>query len=151
MSLASKIFSALTRKGGFITEVIDKFKVSPEKKMEMRLEAEKLLTESLQKEEETFRDFILDYEGRATDIPKFMLGIRASVRPVLTYFLAIMFGWTMWYMFKGVDIPSERLEQLKGLQVLLFKLNLLSLGFWYGEKLLTRSGLVDLFNKKGKN
>lgn len=38
-------------------------------------------------ENSAFRDFMLEYEGRAKDLPKSMRILRASVRPILTYLL----------------------------------------------------------------
>jgi len=59
-----------------------------------------------------------------------MDSLRASVRPILTYLLAGAFV----YGFVTRNVEPESLEML-------FQLNLLSMGFWYGERALKNLGL----------
>ncbi len=108
---------------GIAGQVLDKFlpdKLSDEQREQMRLRAEKMARDAVLQDEELFRKFVLEYEGRARDMPRLIQILRASVRPVLTYLLA---GTTVWLVWQGKEIPQ-----------MLFQLNLISLGFWYGER-----------------
>lgn len=146
-----KLISPVT---GIINKVLDKIagdKISEKEKAELAIKAHKLASEELQKQEDAFRKFVLDYEGAAKDMPRFIQILRGSVRPVLTYVLAGFWIWGYAYMFVTPQIPPDKLQQLNDIMALLFKLNLLSLGFWYGERLLTRTGLAEIFRTKKEN
>lgn len=147
MGVTSKIFSFLTGQGGFVSKLLDKIVVDKDKRLALQLEAEQLLAASLQEQEEQFRQWVLEYEGAAKDIPRWVLSLRSTVRPFLTYALAGLWMWAHIYMYTQTDLGKDRIEYMTDMADLLFKLNILSLGFWYGERLLTRSGLVDLFKK----
>lgn len=57
--------------------------------------------------------------------------LRSLVRPVLTFFLVGLYAW-------GFLHPAQyTTEYMQGL----FQLNLISLGFWYGERALRGLGL----------
>lgn len=84
-----------------------------------------------QSEANAFRDFVVAYEGSGDKVHPWLQILRGSVRPVLTYALVILYGY-------GFINPLEfSTEQMDGL----FKLNLISLGFWYGERALKNLGL----------
>lgn len=86
--------------------------------------------------EGTFRDFVVQYEGAAKDVHVSIQILRGTVRPVLTYFLAGAFI----YGFLSRNVSDDAMEML-------WQLNLLSLGFWYGERALKNLGL-DMGKKK---
>jgi holin (3TMs family) len=84
-----------------------------------------------QAETKEFHDFVVAYEGNGADVHPYLQILRGSVRPVLTYALAGLYGW-------GFIHPTEfSADQMQGL----FQLNLISLGFWYGEKALKGLGV----------
>ena len=150
MGIAALLTKPVT---GLIGKVLDKFvrdKVSEADLAKLKMEAGAMAAEELQKQENSFRGFVLEYEGRAKDLPTWLLGFRGSVRPALTYLLAGLWLWSHVYLFTNVDLNPDRLAVMQDQQALLFKLNLLSLGFWYGEKLLTRSGLGEMFKPRAK-
>ena len=91
----------------------------------------------IQKAEGSFRDFIVAYEGRGDQVHWSIQILRGSVRPILTYVLAGAFI----YGFLSRNVDSDAMEML-------WQLNLLSLGFWYGERALKNLGL-DMGKKKG--
>ncbi|MEJ2659034.1 MAG: hypothetical protein P8012_17900 [Desulfobacterales bacterium] len=94
--------------------------MSEQQRKEIDLQAQKLVIEKSMDETSDFRNFVLDYEGRAKDMPKFIQILRGSVRPVLTYF----FGAVSLFIFmKSTAFPDQ-----------LFKLDLIVLGFWFGER-----------------
>lgn len=90
----------------------------------------------VQNAESSFRDFVVAYEGRGEDVHPVIQILRGSVRPVLTYALAGAFI----YGFLTRNIDKDAMEML-------WQLNLLSLGFWYGERALKNLGL-DMGKKK---
>jgi hypothetical protein len=101
-------------------------------------EFEKQLSEIDERADKNFRDFVVAYEGSGDQVHPALQILRGSVRPVLTYTLALLYGW-------GFLHPTEFTpEQMTGL----FQLNLISLGFWYGERALKKLGL-DLGKKNG--
>ncbi len=107
-------------------------KISEKEKAAISLEAERLVITELRKEEENFHQFFLQYEGAAKDVPKVIVILRSSVRPILTYILAGTFIY-------GFLHPSEfTTEQMS----LIWNLNLLSLGFWYGERAMKNLGFT---------
>ena len=84
-----------------------------------------------QSEAQAFRDFVVAYEGAGDNVHPWLQVLRGSVRPVLSYVLAGLYGW-------GFLHPDDfTMQQMQGL----FQLNLISLGFWYGEKALKGLGL----------
>ena len=98
-----------------------------EEKARLRLEAERLAQEVAAtetalrlQEDKQFRDFVLGYEGKASEMPPAIQVLRASVRPLLSYLLIITTAWLIWM---GREIPTE-----------LHQLDLLCLGFWFGER-----------------
>ncbi len=90
-----------------------------------------------QNERQAFREFVVDYEGAGADVSPALQFLRGSVRPVLTYVLAGLYGWG--FLHPGAFTP----DHMQGL----FQLNLISLGFWYGERALSNLGL-DLSKNK---
>lgn len=91
----------------------------------------------IQKAEGSFRDFVVAYEGRGDQVHWSIQILRGSVRPILTYVLAGAFI----YGFLSRNVDSDAMEML-------WQLNLLSLGFWYGERALKNLGL-NMDKKKG--
>ena len=90
-----------------------------------------------QVEVQAFQDFVVAYEGKGESVSPALQFLRGSVRPVLTYTLACLYGWG--FLHPGTFTP----EHMTGL----FQLNLISLGFWYGERALANLGL-DLGKKR---
>ena len=84
----------------------------------------------IQKAEGSFREFVVAYEGRGDQVHWSIQILRGSVRPILTYVLAGAFI----YGFLSRNVDSDAMEML-------WQLNLLSLGFWYGERALKNLGL----------
>ena len=89
----------------------------------------------VQKAEGSFRDFVVAYEGRGDQVHPIIQILRGSVRPVLTYLLAGAFI----YGFLTRNVEQDTMEML-------WQLNLLSMGFWYGERAAKNLGVN--FSKK---
>lgn len=107
--------------------ILDKVIPDPEARQKAKLE----LMQADMSEDQAFRDFVVAYEGRGDQVNPFLQNLRGSVRPVLTYCLAGAYVWG--YLHPGAFPP----ETMTGL----FQLNLISMGFWYGERALKNLGL----------
>jgi hypothetical protein len=129
---------------GFVRPIIDglfqwqegKTKVTI-KKMEYDLMMKNLeaelqirLREEMRKPESTFRMFILDFEGKASEQPAFIRIMRSSVRPFVTYWslvilTALMFGWVN---------SSELTANLQNIPREIWWIFLAIFGFWFGGR-----------------
>lgn len=139
MSIASLLVGPVT---GLVDNIIDKIapdKMSEADREKLKLEARQEAEKRLREREADFYDFVIRYEGQAADMPRVIQILRGLVRPLLTFGLAFLFA----YGFVE-NYESELMD-------FLFKLNLISLGFWYGEKALTRSGLAQAFKFRREN
>ncbi len=94
--------------------------MSEGEKEKVKLQAQAMINEQLLAEGSAFNSFVLDYEGRAKDMPKSIQILRASVRPLITYLITGTIAWQVW---QGQAIPTE-----------LHQLALLCLAFWFGDK-----------------
>ncbi len=107
-------------------------KISEKDRAEITLQAQRLVAEEIEKEQENFHKFFLEYEGAAKDVPKIIVILRSSVRPVLTYVLA---GTFIYGFLHPLAFSPEQMN-------LIWNLNLLSLSFWYGERALKNLGFT---------
>jgi len=85
----------------------------------------KLLEYSLQ-ERDLMQKFFLEYEGRATEIPRWVLILRALIRPLFTYLYGILGGlWIIGYMTRLInEPPPEALVIWNGIVMT----------FWFGSR-----------------
>jgi hypothetical protein len=88
------------------------------------------LQEEMRKPESAFRQFVLEFEGRASEQPVFMRIIRSSVRPFVTYWslvilTALMFGWV------DSNALAVNLQNIPGEIWWIF---LAIFGFWFGGR-----------------
>ncbi len=107
---------------------------------EQRANAKRELAIEASRAQNDFRQFVIDYEGRGDQVHPAVQIYRSSVRPTITYGAAIGLGLAIWSN-QPVDIID-----------MIFKLNLLTLSFWFGSKALERLGFnkdvaKDLFKK----
>lgn len=114
-----------------VSKVLDR--VIPDKEQAAKAKAEYtlLVAQQEQQEVDSFRKFVVQYEGEGAAVSVPLQFLRGSVRPILTYILAALYGWG--FLHPGTFTP----EGMQGL----FQLNLISLGFWYGERALSNLGL----------
>ena len=113
-------------------------KISDIDKMKIEMEINQQMQSFMQTEVDNFRNFMLQYEGEASEIPKLILYLRSSVRPVITYFITGIYGFAF--------LHPERFNEE---QMFILKPALLMvLGFWFGERLLKRSGLLEVLGNK---
>lgn len=108
-------------------------KLFPDKEQAEKAKAEYALQAAQmdQIEIDSFRKFVVDYEGEGNTVHPYLQLLRGSVRPVLTYVLAGLYGYGF------LNPGTFTMDYMQGL----FNLNLISLGFWYGERALSNLGL----------
>ena len=85
-----------------------------------------------------FRDFVVAYEGAGDKVHPWIQILRGSVRPIISYMLV---GFFIYGFINPSLVEAATLD-------LLWKLNLISLGFWFGERALKNLGM-DLGKKNG--
>ncbi|MBI4773877.1 MAG: hypothetical protein HY788_06805 [Deltaproteobacteria bacterium] len=146
MSPALPIIDGVT---GIVNKVVDHFlpaSMSEEEKVKAKLEAGAMAQRMALEEKSAFRNFVLDYEGRAKEIPKTLVWLRSSIRPMLTYLIvgAYVCGWM------GIRLPYTNMVFTPEHMELLKPALILVLGFWFGERLLTRSGLAEAIKGRKK-
>ena len=123
---------------GIGEKVIDKIWPDPETAAKAKIELAKEMSNIDLAEDKNFRDFVVAYEGKGDAVHPLIQVLRGSVRPVLTYVLAGFFL----YGFVNPDSVNDKTLTL------LWQLNLISLGFWYGERALKNLGLNFTGGKK---
>ena len=132
--------------GTLLDKILDKVakdKVDDATMEELKQTAQKMLMDEGQEELQQFYDFIIEYEGKASDHGRFIQWLRGSVRPILTYVFSGFFIYIIYMWMTGTDLPPDSLVAVK----LIFALNLVTLTFWFGERALQRSGIVELLKK----
>jgi hypothetical protein len=133
--------------GSLLDKLLDKVakdKVDDATLAQLKLEARKLASDESQEDLKVFYDFVVQYEGAGAAMPKGIQYLRASVRPVLTYVFGGFFVWIVYTWLTGQNLPEGSELALK----LVFGVNMLTLAFWFGEKAIQRSGLVDFLKSK---
>ena len=122
-----------------VSKVIERALPDPKDQNKAKLLITKELNKAEFQKEKVFRDFVVAYEGTANEIPKIILYLRSSVRPLLTYVLVGLFV----YGFLNPDKVNDTTFKM------LYQLNIISLGFWYGERALKNLGLdISKLRKK---
>jgi len=112
-------------------KAFDKLFPDPEQAAKAKAEFAQQAAQMEQKDIDSFRNFIVAYEGSGDNAHPSIQILRGSVRPLLTYFLA---GTYVYGFVNPSAIDKDAMEML-------FQLNLLSLGFWFGERALRNLGL----------
>lgn len=132
--------------GGLLDKILDKVakdKVDDATMEQLKQEAQRMLSDEGQEDIEQFYNFVIQYEGKASEHGRFIQWLRGSVRPVLTYVFSGYFIYIVHTWLTGESLPPEALTAVK----LVFGINLLTLAFWFGERALQRSGVVELLKK----
>jgi len=101
-------------------------------------EFEAAMRKAAMQEDGAWRQFVIEYTGKLADIPKPIQYLRSLVRPLLTFLItgAYVWGWS-----KPGAFSSDQMDSLSPAMLLV-------LAFWFGEKALSRTGLVDILAKK---
>jgi len=65
--------------------------------------------------------------------PNWVLKLKSSIRPVLTYVFTILYVYTF---FKHDDLPDIYIDKLSDIMIVIIV-------FWFGERLLRNTGVTD--------
>jgi hypothetical protein len=133
--------------GGLLDKILDKVakdKVDDATMEKLRQEAQRMLSDEGQEDLQAFYNFIIDYEGKASEHGKFIQWLRGSVRPILTYVFSGFFIYVVFTWMTGEELPEGSLTAVK----LVFGINLITLTFWFGERAIQRSGITELLKPK---
>jgi len=129
------------------SKIADKLFPDANDKLELKKKKEQFenlykmaILEETTKENSEFRKFMLEYEGKLIDIPKPIQYLRSSVRPVITY---ITTGSYIYAFLHPEQFTQNQLSMLHGILLLV-------LGFWFGERLLSRTGVFNILKKDKK-
>ena len=120
--------------------VLDKFFPDPESAAAAKLEFAKELSKVDMEKDSAFMEFVVAYEGAGDKVHPAIQILRGSVRPVISYSLV---GFFIYGFVNPSLVEAATID-------LLWKLNLISLGFWFGERSLKNLGM-DLGKRNGKS
>ncbi len=165
MSILSKVASIVTNPAGaaigLITDIASKLgtdKVSDVVQAlqgnagspELQAEVDESVRQHEERVQKNFQDFTLAHSGAAKDLPKSMQILRACIRPTITIWAMVLFNYCLWYLFNLTDMAM--VDPVFFAMKLVFGIVLVTVGFWFGDQALQRSGVVELIrdmkNKK---
>ena len=86
-----------------------------------------------------FRKFIVEYEGAAKDVPVVIVYFRSLIRPIFT----CLVGYLDFLYFTSTTMTGDQADLLKAV-------NIIVLTFWFGERAITNSGIIDKLLSRGK-
>lgn len=145
-TLSSVVGPALEKYFDFKSAETEKtVKVKEIEALKQNIEAELRvrLAEEMNKPDSELKKFVLDYEGKASEMPRFIQVLRGSVRPVVTYWSLILISAIM---FSGT-LGSTIGENLKSIPSELWYIFLAIFGFWFGGRALEQAVTA---HQKGK-
>lgn len=112
----------------------DKMEISRQEfvliKKKLEADIELRVAEEMRKPDSEFRQFMLDYEGKASELPRSIQILRSSVRPVITYWSLVLITVLIFSTGAGENIRenlSQAPEQLWWIFLAIF-------GFWFGGR-----------------
>jgi len=134
-------FDPLTAVFDLVKVGVDKFlpdKMSENEKVTLQNQMTMFMMEESRKQGSEFNNFVLDYEGAAKDHGPFVKWIRGVIRPALTILIsgAYIWGWanpTQW--------TTDQMAMLN-------PAFLIVLAFWFGERAVKNTGIIDMLRKK---
>jgi len=134
-------FDPLSAITGLVQTGLDKFlpdKMSEADRAKVGADMQQYIIQTGLQEDQDLRNFILQYEGKAEDVPAFITVIRSLIRPLITIIVTVAFVWG--WLHPASFTPGQ-------MEVLNPAL-LLCLFFWFGEKAVSKSGILEIFQKK---
>ena len=134
-------FDPLTAVFDLVKTGVDKFlpdKMSENEKVTLQNQMTMFMMEESRKLGSEFNNFVLDYEGAAKDHGPFIKWLRGVIRPVLTIAIsgAYIWGWA--------NPNTWTVEQM----AMLNPAFLIVLAFWFGERAIKNTGIIDILKKK---
>jgi hypothetical protein len=99
---------------------------------------EMFIMKEARKTDSAFHNFVLDYEGAAKEHGPFIKWLRGVIRPVLTIVIS---GAYIWGWMRPGTFTTAQVEVLN-------PAFLIVLAFWFGERAIKNTGIVDMLRKK---
>ena len=99
-------------------------------KTDLESEIQLKMAAEMRKPESKFREFMLKYEGSASEQTPFMRNLRSSVRPVITYWALIIISLIMFGAVSGIELKAN----LDAIPEQLWQIFLAIFGFWFGGR-----------------
>jgi hypothetical protein len=120
---------------------LDKFVADKDQRMKLEHDFELFALQETTKQDGIFREFVLQYEGAAKDVPKIVVLFRSLIRPVFT----VAVGYFDYIFFTGntTTWAPEAIGLLKAVNVIV-------LAFWFGERAVKNSGIIEMLLEKKK-
>ena len=118
---------------------LDKFVMDKGQREKLKADMEMHVMKEARMESGQFRDFVLQYEGAAKDVPRVIVLLRSLIPPAFT----ILIGYCDYLFFTG-ETTAWQPEAI----ALLKAVNVIILAFWFGERALKNSGIIELLIKK---
>ena len=133
-------FDPLTAVFDLVKTGVDKFlpdKMSELEKTTLQNQMIIFMSEEATKAGSSFNQFVLDYEGAAKDHGPFIKWLRGVIRPVLTIIIsgAYIWGWA--------NPETWTIDQM----AMLNPAFLIILAFWFGERAIKNTGIVNILKK----
>jgi hypothetical protein len=135
-------FDPLSAIFGLIETGLDKFipdKMDEADRNQLKANMTKFMANQALTENSDFRKFILQYEGAAKDIPTLLIWFRSAIRPAFT----CLVGYLDYQYFTGATTTwaPESIALLKAI-------NIIVLAFWFGERAVKNSGVIELLIRR---
>ncbi len=121
----------VTGVAGLLKQVLPRVLTDKDKAAEIEERLELELHRAAQDERSEFYSFILDFEGRAAEMPRSVQIIRALIRPLIT--VLVVFGYLWGFLHPQDGFTPDQMAMLH-------TWGLLILGFWFGERALKNLG-----------
>ncbi len=111
-------------------KIIDNFKLEPKEKLKAKVHIRELAL----KESDSVRQFALDYEGRAKDVPKWILILRSTIRPLITIIMTLSLMSFLFYDIFNLLKNGNADFVMSKLPNAYYVILGIVLGFWFGGK-----------------
>ena len=83
----------------------------------------------------------MDNINTDTTSPEWVLNLKASIRPVLTYVFTLLY---VYIFFKKDDMPDLYISGINNIMIVIII-------FWFGERLIRNTGITDFLLNYGKS
>ncbi|APF20386.1 hypothetical protein Calab_1464 [Caldithrix abyssi DSM 13497] len=107
-------------------KVFDRLVPDKSKAEKIKYEFNKTFLEIAVKENESLRHFFLEYEGRASEVPHFVLLMRALIRPFFTWLFGLLGAF--WVIGQAFGFINKEMPAALSMWVSIV------LGFWFGSR-----------------
>jgi len=108
-------------------KVFDRLVPDKQKAEKIKLQFNRELIDMMLRERDMMQKFILEYEGTATQVPRFVLLMRSLIRPFFTWLFGLIgAGWAIGY---GIGWIAKPIPQELAVWISLV------MGFWFGGRI----------------